>query len=642
MPEIKKITINPTCLTDDESKILSQFLQDSLQKGIQIFYPRREYPFVSIVDKNGERTNTTIMLTHAIIHRKKINHKLANNKSEMPWDSYSTDSFTIVSNVARKKEAYGMIAEVACTHHWLTDKNLYTSYQPRIIKVIEHQPPSTKTAEMAEIEANLSGMIYYLHSKQPTVEKKITHCGEKMGQAIRSCFVMRDLDGISLNTLLNSNNKITMDKRIRLAKNFLHCLKEQIHDRGIAHQDLRSENILIDILTWEVKIIDFNLSIKQHEKPDLYSVASILLLLLCGKNIQPVLFKDCYGIKTYHKNNIIALLEKMVVEDPEKQPTLDESIILFEQIELERKLDRIFFKCYRITIASAHQIAMDAYSALRAKITNHPIEKMRDILLTAIDKLDPSSSAIKEFIDIINIKAFYGLKDKNHLKKKLTSILNIFFENAGDTVILRHHAEDYFSELKTILLGIQNSPISSQLENQFQDLFIKIDNRLYKIDSMMHKKDCPATLDEIDEFNSTVYWKKPNLQSLMNSIRAQLIPLTSCNKILKIVVPENKDDNVTRIKNGIRLAIESYIQSTLTWDNFKKQNRAASLRRRNNMMEILTILENTNDETTLLKMIKHKTYQINGFFGRSLLCRNIREAISLHPVKISESNHPVN
>lgn len=96
---------------------------------------------------------------------------------------------------------------------------------------------------------------------------------------------------------------LTLEERIKLALNLMDALSSQVHECGLIHRDLKEENIIIDLETLEVTIIDFGLSmakdfktiqsvgtplffspehilkLQQDEKSDSYTLGKIIGLL---------------------------------------------------------------------------------------------------------------------------------------------------------------------------------------------------------------------------------------------------------------------------------------------------------------------------------------------------------------------------
>lgn len=676
MDETEKIFINPAYLTKRQSSILSQFLQYNLAKNVRIF-PTGDFSPIAFTDHRNKVRKIAVTLSRCMVHRKKLNHQLIfGENSEIIWKEYHTNSFTVLGDAIRSKNDSRAIIDVACTHHLHPDMNLQTSFKPRVIKLIElhHRKSSNQPSlsTLAKNEAKISRMISYLHAKKLTVIKNV------LGEKMLGFLVMRDLGFLTLEDILEKRiHQLTTDQTIRLAKNILRCLKEEIHDKHIAHLDIKPSNIIVEFPSFDVKIIDFGLSTTfcnstkglhgtcgflppeacslkypLDDQSDLYSVAIVLWLLFSGSNIKDLVLKQRQAILNKHlpsppninflfnQSNDLYPSQRLAIQTllhimfnvfPNYRASLEDGIALLNQIELERKLSWTFFEKNRRDILTAHQVALDTYTKLRKSLEeNNRVEKMQPILLEALNLISDSPCSIKEFTDVLDIDSFRKLRSKRAIRDKLKLTIDNFFNHANRVVNLRCKMENYDETLTKLAF---HSPVSDQLKSHFHILLAKIDNTLYKIDSFLYNKHLSLTLDNIVEFNLKMDWKNLFLEREITHFHKQLVSLVSCDNILQQVAPlrvapEQKNDGVTLLKNRIRLAIKHYIDSTLTIENIAKQDRAASLRRRNNMREILAIVDHTHDPVFLLKEMKNKARQMNGFFGRSLLSKEIKRAIS--------------
>jgi serine/threonine protein kinase len=60
---------------------------------------------------------------------------------------------------------------------------------------------------------------------------------------------------------LCEETELTEQQGILLARNLCRAVAE-LHSIGLVHGDIASENVLIDSATWDVKLIDFDLTSK--------------------------------------------------------------------------------------------------------------------------------------------------------------------------------------------------------------------------------------------------------------------------------------------------------------------------------------------------------------------------------------------
>lgn len=94
------------------------------------------------------------------------------------------------------------------------------------------------------------------HSKPLVVDGDITY------------IIMRELPGVTLYSLIKEN-KLTVKEGYDLSLALLKALKEQIHDKGYIHRDIKPDNILVykNGEQFEIYIIDFGFISKTNHKP---------------------------------------------------------------------------------------------------------------------------------------------------------------------------------------------------------------------------------------------------------------------------------------------------------------------------------------------------------------------------------------
>lgn len=212
-------------------------------------------------------------------------------------------------------------------------------------------------------EANAMLSTSFFHSK-PLV----------LGQ-YSSYICMRELPGIDLLTLLNTNN-LSIKERYDLTLALLRALKTQIHDKGFVHKDIKYDNILIDTIDnqFVVYILDYGFikiknfddskikkgspifappesyitGIQNTEKSDIYSLGKVLMYLWGDYDSEdrfingykeeannPV-FDNLFermNPKPTHQSEIKNILQQMCHPQMEKRPTIDQLIELFLKLE---------------------------------------------------------------------------------------------------------------------------------------------------------------------------------------------------------------------------------------------------------------------------------------------------------------------
>ena len=78
-----------------------------------------------------------------------------------------------------------------------------------------------------------------------------------------SYFIMEYFNGIQLDNFISENGTLTLEQAYKITKALSECVST-LHNKGIAHRDIKPQNVLInEELT--VKLIDFNISKKGKE-----------------------------------------------------------------------------------------------------------------------------------------------------------------------------------------------------------------------------------------------------------------------------------------------------------------------------------------------------------------------------------------
>ena len=202
-------------------------------------------------------------------------------------------------------------------------------------------------------------------------------------------FVMHRLAGICMADLIDKiyySKEITptTDQLIALSLAVLRAVKTQVHDKGLVHRDIKTENMLVvlDQNAACVNIIDFALSKKNETddeneqngtygymapeciltkgttvKSDIFSLSLVLGYLFGALAFEPhnrlsvteidqyefpQLFEDChdwpnFDLSATHQDVIRVFLTRMHDSDPSKRPTCEEVITIFEKIQTKRQ-----------------------------------------------------------------------------------------------------------------------------------------------------------------------------------------------------------------------------------------------------------------------------------------------------------------
>ncbi|HSW70114.1 MAG TPA: serine/threonine-protein kinase [Gammaproteobacteria bacterium] len=121
--------------------------------------------------------------------------------------------------------------------------------------------------QLSEEEARLSKEL--LHTKGITnIRGKSSENKHEKPQIRKKLMKQKKVKGENLQSLIDIKNfdlkTLSKEHRIQLTINLLQALKK-VHDAGIIHQDIKPGNIMVDLATLEVTIIDFGLSIERNK-----------------------------------------------------------------------------------------------------------------------------------------------------------------------------------------------------------------------------------------------------------------------------------------------------------------------------------------------------------------------------------------
>lgn len=225
------IKINPCNLTEQESKILGQFLNKT--------------PHFVIRNKNWkvnlDGKKVSFKLTHTLICRPRIEHspQKAGYRYEVmnPYPLGSGGFGTVYPSMATLGFEQGKLFSIA-------------NGKSRVIKIQEKTP--------GQDEAYLSLQVPHLHMKPMVIDD------EKQ----ESFLVFKKMPGENLQTILKEN-KLTIDQKIQLSIQIVQAYQQQVLKLGLVHRDLKPENIMVDLSHQnnppEVNIIDFGLAKQQKD-----------------------------------------------------------------------------------------------------------------------------------------------------------------------------------------------------------------------------------------------------------------------------------------------------------------------------------------------------------------------------------------
>jgi serine/threonine protein kinase len=655
--------INPALVNEnqDKSQALHFFL---LKKKNKVFHKDTPY-FTRIPDpKNpGKTVQVKFELTHdLVLERRDIHGTMERRYHIHPLDS-DFGSFIGKGATATVKNVPGTLVhdlEKQCLV--FKQRQRYarrkTAVNPRslkkglVVKIQEHG--LFGNSRSATLEAERLAKI--LQSKPNVVVDR---------RALSATSYLFDKEfGTSLDDI--EREKLSEDQLLSLSVNILRAFDE-FHSYGYVYPDIKPENLLVDPDTTRVRMLDMGgiskigkiapaspinmlylapelfqirklLFQPRSEKSDIYSLG-LLLLWLWGGQFRSVGLPILVRTLRNGKNDLINysalnrtattrvvqhILENMLQMKPDERKPLAQRIDDFEALRIERTVQ----EALQASVLRAYQVA----NATRKVLFNLSKTKgfaaapqLKDALLSAIHRLGNTSDEVTEFARTTDVHAFQGLRTKQALLKKTAETIDAFTVNLDNL----NHMYDQVSATIRLLQALPDQKNKDSI-TPLQALLSKMDRLLYKTEKRRCKLDDMARMNELFDANFK------NFQAMLTE-SDQHYPEVINDQIQlmrKLVMP-HADNAADKMKNGVRLAVKSYLLSTFTATTVKKRDRAASIERMKDMRDILNQLEENIDAETLKNNLLTRVGKCKtGFFGTSVLRRNVREAVSVYSKKV--------
>lgn len=341
-----------------------------------------------------------------------------------------------------------------------------------VAKIADHV--MSKPHRNAYHEYGLLTRAYHLHSKHPTVE--LTSSGQHISRRIECRMPGESLVDIIQGERDGIKALLTTDQRLQLTIALLRALQEQVHDNGLISRDIKPDNIMVDLETMTVKIIDFNLGknkeniadrfaggtlgymapeILKHgtsnESSDLFAMG-MTIGYLWGLHASKVTTPeralayaklqstrglladiDC-NLNMRHSLNVLDAFKAMIHPESTKRLSAADAIGRFDQVRLERKLGQTPLIA-RSGVQDAHNHAISVRHSVNLAMHHHPkyslikhfdVLKLVNSITTPMLNFPDTSPAVREYIDTLGIKALDGLETRGAVFDKLDKIATDF------------------------------------------------------------------------------------------------------------------------------------------------------------------------------------------------------------------------
>lgn len=486
---------------------------------------------------------------------------------------------------------------------------------------------------------------------------------------------MRFIKGKELFDIINDDlsskkpqYQLTTEQRLQLTINLLRALKEQIHDNGIIHRDINPENILVDMETIEVSIIDFGLSKMSNtkaesenvgnrdyaspeqlrneasnEESDIYSMGRIISLIwkiFPNDNIEAFhngetkfdssRLNKINDLSNHEKIQILDAVERMTSTNPDDRNSITDHIKLFETIKFNRQYKDITDEKLIDQLKLAHTAASDAIdelvnltkATLNTDVSFTPFEKISFTIKSALNLIEINTNPLvfNEFVETLGITAFKNLKSKKEIFDKIYEIEEGFYSR----ITTLHTISELLKQLAAINLSVDEKKIYENLigddfflEQSFNQLAHKIDTMLTNID----KKLKYMSIDDVVVFNEHISSKLQQIKKLLpiryepstglsESNTANITLSNVMHELLSSNKLDDEDHDLGQCKNYLKAAIASYLSSA-SQKSAHKLHGSSSLK---NVYDILLIINNATSPDQLIEKVKERLSHIKKRF----------------------------
>jgi serine/threonine protein kinase len=672
-------TIDPTQLEvgDIKTRILRRYLIKN--KGNKKF----SKDAVHVIVINGVQYQ--FQLTHDIIHRER-----ASNPAQ--------DRFEVVSNDNRPigKGAAGSFLRIEGTLvPDLGGRLVFKNSKSRGVKREEAGEETVDFEASVTHEYELTSEISDIHVKKPSIVVEPSSRPElqeekTIPQVETAYTVMKRLPGEDLiRVLANDKNPLSTQERLHLSIQLLRKLQELFHDKNILHLDLKPLNIKYNRETGEVYIFDLGLGKRLDnlsgtvggtpkyapleqlnanvslldKSTDSYAMGKILSEIWdmphISKNLPPVKCVENAAKDTEfnrekfdeindldEKETVFETIQDMTRANQDERLPVEDALRVFEQINLAYTNKEIKDNEELKKIRQANVVGLEAWKACRQiKSTEGDTAQIIELINEKLGEITDEEACIKAFVDALGVTAFKECRSKKDIEEKLESLNNEF----------KKQSEKFYKTSASVERVMKW--LEPKEKSRFYKLIKSVNDEFESADNTMKK--LPPGIDEMvivtEKMKKINARAKDKLASLDDVYQPgnkqqehQLSTVVSLLMTEPVVGENEQSKNLADLRAFIKLAVIIYLDDTYTKSAIKKQDRAASQRRLDDMSEILKIVNDTEISTpevmikrveSRLDKVKRGLFGSNKFFLRSMggseLVDNVNDAIKLY-----QKEHP--
>ena len=637
-------------MKNDDAMILAALLkqQGKLNKPVQ--YASDKY-YVELIDSaTKQQKRFVVQLTHDIVKRMTTNHKT--NSQEPRYSVYDSSHYI-------NKGQFGRIYDVVGTLMFVDDGSVKIKmHKERVMKVQEYSTNRTlvrdaqNAKERIESEAALSQSTPHMHSKPLTIDEK-----KKTAYLLMKKFSGSTMSGILENDA-RGYRSLSSNERLQLSVQLLHALQYQIHESGLIHRDVKPDNIIVDLKTMNVNIIDLGLSRRQvdHDNQfpgtpdyaapevhneacepdqvsDTYSIGLVIGMLwgaefvkLNNKRSYDV-SKMCVGkdINDLEMSEIKKTVLGLIEEDRSKRLPISDAINSINTIITDRLLKNANADNHE-HVKKAISVGIAYRNLFSAKKNIKTINDIEEALSKAFSEIADNPDAIKAFVKTLGVNQFQSMTNKAEI---IDSVKQLDSDYQAWSLDLRKAIDEiedklFVAETLNVYPTYQNS--YNILTSMKQDL----NNHILRLEC--HKSN-------IHEIQAVMTKLADDFSSYAKSLEVIRIEENRCHFELSQIVarlkPVPSRDRVIMLINSIHEGIQSYIINEITlkpspYTSFFNKDPIddISKARRDDVNKILSEIDEEVDEDVIISKVKVICNELKtGITGNSKLRDSIMTSI---------------